>query len=316
MSGAPDVSVVVPTHGRDELLILTIASVLRQEAVALELIVVDDGSDVDVQAIVEGADDDRIVLMRHAVPRGVVAARNAGIDLARGHWIGFCDDDDVWAPYKLKLQLEAGRESSRGWVYGGSVDIDLDHRVLGGAEPFRPEEVVERLRTVNVVPGGGSGVIVEARLLGSVGAFDPGMQGTAMEDWELWLRLAGTAPPAWVNAPLVGYRVHPTNAHLETEALADGLRALALRHDVRLRLPEFERYLAFASLRHGRRRDALRHFGRAARAGQPSRLAREVAGSLRGDVRRRMGIQPRLTVWQRCAQQWLDEFCDEVERER
>ena len=131
---APEVSVVVPTHDRGDLLTRTLRTILWQRDVDLEVLVVDDGGpDPAVAAhVVAELADDRVVLARNAVPAGVSAARNRGIAAARGAWVAFCDDDDLWAPDKLALQLAAAHRSGRGWVYSGAVKIDLHDRVIGG----------------------------------------------------------------------------------------------------------------------------------------------------------------------------------------
>ena len=66
-----------------------------------------------------GLGDGRVRLLRNDRPQGVAAARNRGIAEAAGEWLGFCDDDDLWAPDKLARQLQAARQTGREWVYGG-----------------------------------------------------------------------------------------------------------------------------------------------------------------------------------------------------
>src|SRR4051794_21640954 len=105
----PLVSVVVPTHNRASLLARTVRSIARQHLSELEIIVVDDGSR-DATAVAACSADARVRVIRHAHALGVSAARNRGVAEARGQWIAFCDDDDLWAPDKLELQIaEADR---------------------------------------------------------------------------------------------------------------------------------------------------------------------------------------------------------------
>ena len=95
----PEVSVVVPTRDRWELLsTCALPSATCQEGVAIEVIVVDDGSSDGTAAGLAALDDPRVLTVRHDRPRGVSAARNSGIRAARGTWLAFLDDDDLWAP--------------------------------------------------------------------------------------------------------------------------------------------------------------------------------------------------------------------------
>jgi len=102
----PLVSVVVPSHNRARLLRRTLRSILAQHLTDLEVVLVDDGSTDETPQITNGADP-RIVVIRNQEPGGVSAARNRGIAAARGEWIAFCDDDDLWSPDKLSRQLMA-----------------------------------------------------------------------------------------------------------------------------------------------------------------------------------------------------------------
>ena len=153
-----EVSVIIPTHNRSGLLSLTLRSVLWQRDVDVEVVVIDDGSTDDTAAMVGGVQDPRVRLLRHEVAQGVSAARNHGIAEARGRWVAFLDDDDLWAPDKLALQLEALKESGRRWAYAGRVQITLDNRVFAGQPPPAPHEIVDRLAGMNLI-GGPSSVI-------------------------------------------------------------------------------------------------------------------------------------------------------------
>src|SRR4051812_1633371 len=103
----PEITAIVPTHNRSNLLEQTLRSVLSQRGVDLEVVVVDDGSTDDVAAVVGALDDQRIRLIRHDHPMGVSTARNHGAKVATGDWLAFCDDDDLWSPDKLARQLAA-----------------------------------------------------------------------------------------------------------------------------------------------------------------------------------------------------------------
>jgi glycosyltransferase involved in cell wall biosynthesis len=223
----PEVSVIIPTRNRRRLLALALASVLDQRGVRLEVIVIDEASTDDIAAMIRSIADDRVRLVRHAEPLGMSASRNHGIKEATGEWIAFLDDDDVWAPDKLLLQLQALRATGRSWCYTGAVNITGDHRILGGAPPRPLEGTADALRRANCVPGGCSSVIVSSDALPPEG-FDGGYRLCA--DWDLWIRLAATGPPACVAEPLVGYRVHAANSSIDNETFLAEVEIIEQRY--------------------------------------------------------------------------------------
>ena len=203
----PSVSVVVPTHDRAALLPRLLRSVLAQEHADLELLVVDDGSRDDTPAVLARCTDPRLRVLRHTSPRGVAEARNAGTRAARGRWVAWCDDDDVWAPAKLHLQLEALAASPGAlWCNGGHAYVDEQLRLARVRRCPRPATVARDLLRLNAVTGGGSGVLADRELVLALGGFDTGLHMYA--DWDMWARLAHAAPLAVVDLPIVGYVEH------------------------------------------------------------------------------------------------------------
>src|ERR1044072_1197793 len=95
------VSAVIPTHNRAHLVTRAIQSALAALSPGDEIIVVDDGS-TDGTAVAVEAFGPPVPLMRLA-HRGAAAARNAGLDAARGPLVAFLDDDDEWFPDKVAL---------------------------------------------------------------------------------------------------------------------------------------------------------------------------------------------------------------------
>ncbi|MBA3845490.1 MAG: glycosyltransferase family 2 protein [Planctomycetes bacterium] len=106
----PVVSVVIPTRNRADLVRRAVRSALAQTMSDLEVIVVIDGSDPATVAALGVITDPRLRVVTRERSGGASAARNTGIDLSRGAWIGFLDDDDEWMPTKLEAQL---REAAR-----------------------------------------------------------------------------------------------------------------------------------------------------------------------------------------------------------
>lgn len=101
----PDVSVVIPTRGRPELLQRAIRSALQQGGVPLEVIVVVDGEDAITARMVEGMGDARVRTVVLEAPVGGSEARNVGAREARGRYVALLDDDDEWMPDKLARQV-------------------------------------------------------------------------------------------------------------------------------------------------------------------------------------------------------------------
>jgi glycosyltransferase involved in cell wall biosynthesis len=306
----PDVTVVIPTRGRSNLLETTLHGALNQTGVDVEVIVVDDGSTDDTAVLLAHHDDDRLRVLRNDTPEGVSAARNRGISHARSRWIAFLDDDDLWAPDKLAAQLEAVDTAGRAWVYAGDVNVDSDLRVLSGAPPPDPDHVVSSLDRYNAVPAGASNVLVSSDQLERVGLFDPIL--TNNEDWDLWIRLARKGPPAWVNRPLVAYTVHRSGASRNMPKMLQELDVIAQRYDIRIDRASHFRWAAWSHLVDGERRAALRYYGQAVGEGDALSIGRILAALLLPvSVWERLTRTPRRqgdASWNQEARGWLTAF--------
>lgn len=134
------VSVVIPTYNREESIAAAINSVTSQTYPKIELLVVDDNSSDNTEEVVTSIDDERIEYLKHDENNGAGAARNTGIEHAKGKYIAFLDSDDLWLPGKLEKQikdLESSDENvkisycGRYSRYAGSdvlVKTDMDVR--------------------------------------------------------------------------------------------------------------------------------------------------------------------------------------------
>lgn len=98
----PLVSVIIPVYNGAQYLRAALESVFAQTYRPFEVIVVDDGSVDDSGMIAQSFADVRYI---NQVNQGVAAARNHGIENARGEFFAFIDQDDLWTPEKLKLQI-------------------------------------------------------------------------------------------------------------------------------------------------------------------------------------------------------------------
>lgn len=107
---ALEISVIVPTYNRADLIAETLASILKQSHKPAEIIVVDDGSRDNTEAIVrEFSSQIKYVRIDNS---GECRARNVGVSAASAPWIAFCDSDDLWHPDKLLLQTRLFERAS------------------------------------------------------------------------------------------------------------------------------------------------------------------------------------------------------------
>jgi len=297
----PEVTVVVPTRDRPHMLAQALRSVLCQVDVDLEVMVVDDSEGASAAPVVARLADPRVRLVRHGGVRGAGAARNTGIAEARGRWIAFLDDDDLWAPTKLSAQLAGARAADAGWVYGGDVTVDASLRVIGGDSPPSPAEVVRDLPRHNAVPAGCSNVAVRRDVLSSVGTFDSTL--ATSEDWDLWIRLASVGEPARVSGPLVAIRSHPAMASRSIDRMLADIDTVAARYKLPVDRARHERWAAWMCLERGSRGAALSHYARAILAGDLKSIARAGVAVVRpGLVRRPASV----SSWAREADLWLE----------
>lgn len=307
----PEISAIVPTHDRSRLLRSALFSALRQRGVDLEVVVVDDGSSDDTPNVVSAFGDDRVMLIRNDVAEGVAAARSRGIREARGTWLAFLDDDDVWAPNKLRTQLDAVSAEKAQWAYCGAIHLDLDLNIVGGTPPPRPADVMTDITRYNIVPGGGSGVLASRKVMCEVGPFDSRLYNT--EDWEMWIRLSKIGRPACAKAPLMGYRLHPANASLDIAAILEGISLIEELHGTRVDAGLMHRWIAESCLRRGSRGRALMHLAKAFARGQAHGAAVDLISILRRRIERHFpnsagGGQHRHPGYIDGARPWLEEL--------
>jgi glycosyltransferase involved in cell wall biosynthesis len=197
------VTVVVPTRNRAHILSQTVESILSQEGVSVGLVVVDDASTDDTAAVLSKYPGVKVI--RHREPTEQRKARNDGARVARTSWIAFCDDDDLWAPTKLRRQLDVAVASGADWCTASAIFVDERLSPIGGLRLGNPRDVPRLIIKWNIIPGGGSGVLMRKALFDEVGGFRE--DARYVEDWDLWIRLSKHGTPACVDELLVAQRL-------------------------------------------------------------------------------------------------------------
>ena len=204
------ISVVIPLYNKAPYVVQAVRSVLASHYPPHEVIVVDDGSSDSGPARVRAIGDPRLRLVSQA-NRGVSAARNLGIDQARGDYIAFLDADDVWMPQYLAAIVELIARFPGCGMYGahfyyfrddGFRQVPHLKGLKAGAQIIeRFFELWARSALFNT-----SAVVLPRRLLDAEAIrFPVGEQHG--EDLDVWFRIAERWPLAYLPEALVGYRL-------------------------------------------------------------------------------------------------------------
>ena len=208
-------SVVIPLYNKARFVESAVRSVLDQTLAPLEVIVVDDGSTDDgaerVAAIARADARVRLIRQRNA---GVSAARNHGIEEARGDWVGMLDADDAWHPEFLAALSRAHQSCPEADMLGTRFHTVVEHT----GRPFEPWPVPEafceteliddlRMRWMKNTPLCSSSVAIRTERLRAMP--ERFIEGEAWgEDLDMWFRVADQTPVAVVNAPYAMIRGH------------------------------------------------------------------------------------------------------------
>lgn len=128
----PLISVIVPVYKVEAYLPACVDSILSQTFSNFELILVDDGSPDACGAMCDSyAREDSRIRVIHQKNGGLSAARNAGLDIAKGEYVTFVDSDDVIAPDCLQVFTEVADETDADVVVGSYIEFSDDSDLKG-----------------------------------------------------------------------------------------------------------------------------------------------------------------------------------------
>ena len=226
-SDSPQVSVVMSVYRPNlEYLRQAVAGILAQELEDLELIVVEDPTEVPVGRILEEFDDPRIIHERITKRVALWESRNLALQRARAELIAVHDGDDVSEPGRLQAQFRFLRDHEEVAVCGTQLRaIDEYGQEMGYRQfPLDHESIIEAMKRFN--PLAQPSVMMRRTAVQRVGGYGAG-GGRCCEDYDLWARLAVVgARFANLAEPLVRYRIHPgsTKTHKFRVTIADTIR--------------------------------------------------------------------------------------------
>jgi len=188
---SPLVSVIVPTHNRRTMLPEAIKSILGQAFTDFEIIVVNDAGEDVADIITELNTQGKIHYIHHQSNQGLAAARNTGIKAAKGKYIAYLDDDDLYYPDHLAKLVEFLESSDYKVAYTDAHRLTMEKRgenyqTVKTDCPYSFDFNYDIILYNNFIPV--LCVCHEKSCLDEVGGFDETLP--RLEDWDLWIRMS------------------------------------------------------------------------------------------------------------------------------
>lgn len=220
------VSIIIVTYKRLAYLKIAIDAALKQTYKSIEIIVVSDGEEPGTRRFIEEHYGSKVFYHYVAHAGYPAKARNLGIEKAKGKFLAFCDDDDLWLPDKIEKQIK---------VFNNNLNLALccsDRFVIDGQGGVKEgaglnwlpaKKNLSTLLLTNFITY--SSVLIKKEILLKTGLFADDIRFRAIEDYHLWIRVANFGNIYFLNEKLVYYRVHDNNI---TRKLSVGVKSIFL----------------------------------------------------------------------------------------
>ena len=195
-----EISVIIPTYNRCDLLKRAINSVIKQTITPKEIIIVDNGSTDQTYQMVSSLFPEINYFIEKK--RGVSAARNKGILESKSKWIAFLDSDDAWKPTKLEKQMEYSLfnqdkyriiHTDENWYRNKKFLNQLKKHKKSGGNIFK-----NSLQLCCISP---SSVVLKKQIFDDYGLFDENLE--VCEDYDMWIRITAKEEVGFLDSPLV-----------------------------------------------------------------------------------------------------------------
>jgi len=177
-------SIIIPTFNRGDLISQTITSILKQQNIPLEIIVVDDGGQDNTLQVIEGLNDKRIRYIK-TENRERGAARNAGLKISTGMYVNYFDSDDIFGECLFDLREFITNNKFPNVIYGLIENVSEDGQSIEVIHPayssFRKALIYNNFLAC--------GSVFIKRDIAIQNSFSEDRRLSGTEDWELWLRL-------------------------------------------------------------------------------------------------------------------------------
>jgi glycosyltransferase involved in cell wall biosynthesis len=228
----PLVSVIIPTHNRPEMLKEALSSVLSQSFRNFEIVVINDGGQ-DVQEVIDSLKNEsegKIVYIQHKKNKGLSSARNTGLKTAKGKYIAYLDDDDIYYPSHLETLIGFLEKNDCGVAYTDAYQVfqlwktdhyTTDYKKIFGHEFNREDLLISNYIHLN-------NVVHRKNLIEAVGGFDENL--STHEDWDFLIRLAQKSDFYYLETITAEFRFRPDKTNMTTNKREDMLKTLRLIH--------------------------------------------------------------------------------------
>ncbi|HVX83187.1 MAG TPA: glycosyltransferase family A protein [Phycisphaerae bacterium] len=210
MNVQPSVSVLIPTYGHRDCVAQTLATVLAQDYLDREVIVLNDGSPDDTRNVLRPFIDAGQIRYLEQPNRGVSAARNRLLSEAKGRYLAFIDDDDLWPEGKLAWQVAAmDADPTASFVYGFAEVFGTESRPpMPG--PDAPRGWCRQAFVDGCCIYSLGQTLLRRSMVENAHGFDERLWGT--DDWDIYIRLAAAGPVIYHHRCALQYRLHTRNA--------------------------------------------------------------------------------------------------------
>ena len=212
----PLISVIMPVYNEEKTVKKAVESVLKQTYREIELIIIDDASTDSTPKIISelAKEDDRIVMLRNSVNRGITYSLNRGLRKASGKYIARIDGDDWYHPRKLELQMTFLEERRDYGIVGTFyVLLTRDKMALKISLPITHEEILKQLAYRNAFAH--SSIMVRKDILDTVGYYDERYEYA--QDYDLYFRILSISKGYNIPKYLLFRRFKPQNRKILTK---------------------------------------------------------------------------------------------------
>lgn len=206
-------SVIIPTYNRATLIEKTIRSVLNQTFDDFEIIIIDDGSIDNTEEIVAAVKSEKIIYQKKKNEERAVA-RNTGTKMAKGNYITFLDSDDLFYQNHLQIAFENIQKNKQPEIFHTRYEIISEENKILEQKNILDNHINQKLIEGNFMSCNG---VFLRNDIAKQNLFNEDRNISALEDWELWLRIASQYKISYSNVITSAIVNHDSRSVLNTK---------------------------------------------------------------------------------------------------